>query len=61
MGDLSTVDELIQVVEKLMSGKAESSSGILLEKLKAAYCDSKFHDLLLSLVLQAWKDRKVPK
>lgn len=61
MADLPTMEELIQAVDKLKSGKAGGSSGILPEMLKAACCDHEFLDLLLSLVHQAWKERKVPK
>lgn len=61
MADLPTKDELIQAVDILKSGKAGDSSGVLAEMLKSACCDRVFLDLLLSLVHQAWKERKVPK
>ena len=59
MPDLLTLEELVQTVNKLKCGKAGGSSGILPEMLKAACCDNEFFDLLLSLVCQACKERKV--
>ena len=61
MAELPTMEELIQTVDILKSGKAGGSSGALPEMLKSACCDREFPDLLLSLVHQAWKERKVPK
>ena len=53
-------EELQSALGKLKSGKAGKKSGILPEMLKAVCWEEKFMKLLLELVKDVWRERKVP-
>ena len=59
MADLPTMEELIQAVDMLKMGWRQL--WCIARNAESACCDREFPDLLLSLVHQAWKERKVPK
>ena len=62
MGDLPTMEELLQAVGKLKNGKAGGGSGIILpEMVKSACCECDFLDLPLDQVHTSWKEQRVPK
>ena len=60
MADLPSKEELSSVLGKLKSGKAGGESSILLEMLKAACEEEEFMELLLELVEDVWRERRVP-
>lgn len=60
MGDPSMMKEMMQAVGKLKPGKAGGSSGVLPELVKASCIDAGFRDILLDMILCAWREQQVP-
>ena len=61
MGNLPTMEEMMQAVKKLKPGKAGGSSGVLPEMVRASCTEDKFRVTLLELLHCAWKEERVPR
>ena len=59
MAELPSMEELMQAVKKIKSGKAGGKSGIIPEMLKASCCRARFRDVLLDLLHSAWRERRM--
>ena len=61
MTDLQSMEELMDAVGKLQTGKAAGKLGILPEMVKAGCCNANFLNTMLDLVHTVWQEKEVPK